>query len=805
MKIKFCRWLTALLFSFGSSGWAQAASTIQFTAATYTVAESAGAATLTVQRAGDLDTAVGVDYATADGTAANGLKYTAVSGTLAFAAGEISKTIEAPILNNGLVDVTKNFRVVLSNPTGGAVLGVRATATVSITDSDAGLQFQFAAYSVSEDAGQVLIGVARGDDGVLPVTVDFFTADLTGKSGLDYTGVSATLLFAAQERLKWVSIPILNNGLKQSSRTFRATLANAVGATLGGQKTTTVTIVDNDQGFQLDLAGYPAAEDAGVVRIGVLRGTDDTNSTVTIDFATSDGTAASGLDYSATTTTLTFAPGERVKLVAVPILNDGVKESLKKFNVILSDPTGGAVLGSRTSAAVTIVDNDPGIGFEFSSYSVSENAGAIAVTVLRGNDVDLGPITVDYATSDLIAKAGQDYQAISGTLRFERNETVKSIGIPIIHNRSVMNDTNFKVTLSNPTGGAILGRMSTTVSILDATGLGTFRTVAPSFITGLSIAQENGYNILTWRGGGPLQWADRLDGPWQTLPGASSPYTVQSGIPTAFYRVERPRSVNLYVPSSYDGQKALPLVILLHGYTRTGDFTEAYFQIQPLAEARGFLYCHPESLIDRAGNPYWNGGEACCDFWSSGVDDVGYLRGLIEEISSHFAVDRKRIHLFGWSNGGFMAYRMAGEAADLIAGIASFAGMSALDPNLYLPSQPVNILHIHGTADAIVSYDGSILGSPAFPANLAPFPSAWRSVQNWAEHNGSTVPFTDAAPSLDLTTDLPGLDTVVTRHTSSPGGGAVELWTINGGSHRPALSTQFAPRVIDWLLAHPKP
>ena len=88
---------------------------------------------------------------------------------------------------------------------------------------------------------------------------------------------------------------------------------------------------------------------------------------------------------------------------------------------------------------------------------------------------------------------------------------------------------------------------------------------------------------------------------------------------------------------------------------------------------------------------------------------------------------------------------------------------------------------------------------------MPPFPGAVKTVQIWAGYNGASGPVTDAAPSLDLTTDVAGLDTVVTRYTTCPPGGAVELWTINGGGHTPTLSSQFSPRVIDWLLAHPKP
>jgi len=130
------------------------------------------------------------------------------------------------------------------------------------------------------------------------------------------------------------------------------TLANPVGVTLGTTRTTTVTIIDNDQGFQFEAAAIYVAEDAGVALISVLRGTDDTNSTVTVDLATVDNSATRQLDYTGLTNTLAFAPGERRKVVPVPILNDGIKENLEDFRVSLSNPTGGAVLGSPTAATV---------------------------------------------------------------------------------------------------------------------------------------------------------------------------------------------------------------------------------------------------------------------------------------------------------------------------------------------------------------------------------------------------------------------------------------------------------------------
>src|SRR5262249_22428647 len=161
--------------------------TLQFTAASYSVPENVGNAVLTVLRTGDINTAVTVDFATVDGTATNGLKYTAVSGPLPFGTNETSKVIAVPILNNNVVDGVKNFRVILSNPTGGALLGTRTNAIVTITDNDDGIALHSETYSVSEDAGAVQIRVDRNDDGTNTVSVDFFTTDLSATNGVDYT------------------------------------------------------------------------------------------------------------------------------------------------------------------------------------------------------------------------------------------------------------------------------------------------------------------------------------------------------------------------------------------------------------------------------------------------------------------------------------------------------------------------------------------------------------------------------------------------------------------------------------------
>lgn len=277
--------------------------------------------------------------------------------------------------------------------------------------------------------------------------------------------------------------------------------------------------------------------------------------------------------------------------------------------------------------------------------------------------------------------------------------------------------------------------------------------------------------------------------------GASATSSGSGGAPTTFGG-ERP--VTLSVPDDYDGSPA-PLVLSLHGYSGTGAVHEAYFQLRPAALSRGMLFAHPDGLVDPGGYQYWNANAACCDFGGSGVDDSGYLRGLIEEIQAAYAVDAKRIFLVGHSNGHFMSYRMACDHADLIAGVAGLAGSILPNGMGCSPSEPVHHLHVHGTADTVVPYDGGTLLSGSVP-----IASAEAAVAFWASQAGCDATATQVG-TVDLVTDLAGDETQILRHEGCGSGGSAELWRILGGAHVPSLATDWADRLLDHLLAHPKP
>lgn len=460
--------------------------TIQFSASSYSVAENAGTVTLSVRRTGYLESAVTVDYATADATAVNGIKYTAISGQLAFGVGETNKTIQVPILNEAVVEGTKIFRVDLTNPGAGAVLGGLSATLVFITDNDQPIRLIASTFSVSEEVGAAEIGVLRGDDGTNLVTVDLATANSTALAGVDYEGVTNTLSFAPGEYLKSVPIRILNDGIRESTKSFRVTLSNITGGgQLGTPTGATVTITDTDEVVQLEHMAYYAGEGTGFVRIGVQRGESITNGAV--DFKTTDIAATNGLDYVGLTNTLTFAPGETLKLIDIPILIDGLREATETFRVTLSNPTGGMVMGSRQTATINIVDNDPGVQFIQPQIWVRQQDGRVELTVTRGNDQLLDLFTVDYATTNWSAFAGRDYVETKGTLTFAAAEMTRTITVPLLDDGVARQDRTFKVRLSNPTGGMALGNANNstaTVTVCD------MRELLPHRAEGLQISSD---------------------------------------------------------------------------------------------------------------------------------------------------------------------------------------------------------------------------------------------------------------------------------------------------------------------------
>ena len=253
------------------------------------------------------------------------------------------------------------------------------------------------------------------------------------------------------------------------------------------------------------------------------------------------------------------------------------------------------------------------------------------------------------------------------------------------------------------------------------------------------------------------------------------------------------RPVTLQTPATLEDGKTYPLLVVLHGYGATGFVQEAYFRVNGLPAANQAFVLAPDGLIDSTNHQFWNADPACCDFDHQNPDDVGYIGGLIDDVLASWPVDHGAVFVLGHSNGGFMAYRMACDRADVISAIGVLAGDAASMPASCQPSRTVNVLHVHGTADAVVPYDpgtGSVTGL-----------GAEASVMQWAGHNGCGTTRT-AGADLDLDTAVPGAEAHTSSTTGCPAGGAVDLWSLEGSGHLPVLSAEFPTLVMQWFTDH---
>jgi Calx-beta domain len=243
----------ALLVALGLSAEAQ---TLEFDSELYTVNEGAGTVTLTVIKTGPATGPISVHYATENRVelsfATPGSDYTPTSGDLTFAPNETSKQFTVPILEDTTYEDAEVFRVILSNPTGGAAVRDPAIAQVTIIENDAQPRVQFSSpqYSASENHGFATLVITKIGATERSVTAHYKTRDGTATAPSDYTftgdDLTASVFFEPSETSKTIQIPLNDDSLVESSETFEVFFTVVVNAEVGTPATSTVTIHDDD-------------------------------------------------------------------------------------------------------------------------------------------------------------------------------------------------------------------------------------------------------------------------------------------------------------------------------------------------------------------------------------------------------------------------------------------------------------------------------------------------------------------------------------------------------------------------------
>lgn len=338
-----------------------------------------------------------------------------------------------------------------------------------------------ASYVVKETDGVAQIKLNRTRNLQQEVSVGYVTANGTATSPSDYTSSSGRVTFAAGATQATIEIPITNDNVQESTEIFTVLLKQPSRRAVAVNPKVTVTIADNDGSqprIEYGLANFRISEGLGTAQIAIIRsGPTTTESKVT--WATANGSALAGEDYTAAGDQVTFVVGDVVEYRNVTILDDNTPEDAEQsLSLSLSGITTDAVYGAQAASTLTILDDDSAPALQFSSDStsetVAENGDAVNLSVVRSGSLS-GAATVEFVTEALTAASGVDFEASPAApdneLAFGPGEYEQIVSIPVLDDTTDESDETFRVNLENAlyegatdaTGAA----MTSTVTIAD--------------------------------------------------------------------------------------------------------------------------------------------------------------------------------------------------------------------------------------------------------------------------------------------------------------------------------------------------
>ncbi|OFW79562.1 MAG: hypothetical protein A2Z48_09370 [Actinobacteria bacterium RBG_19FT_COMBO_70_19] len=360
------------------------------------------------------------------------------------------------------IETTEIFSVTLSNPTNATVAG-SGSAIGTITNDDTVPSISIAAATVTEGntgTTSAVFNLTLSVPSASTVTVDYATVDGSAVAPGDYAAGSGTVTFNPGQISKQVTIQVQGDTAIETTEIFSVTLSNPTNATLAGSGSAIGTITNDDALPSISIAAATVAEGntGNTAFVFNLTLSAPSASTVTVDYATVDGSAVAPGDYTAGSGTVTFNPGQISKQVVVQVKGDTLNETTEIFSVTMSNPTNATLAGSG-SAIGTITNDDAIPTLSINNVAALEgNAGltnfvfTVTLSAASGQTV-----TVDFATANGSAVTPGDYVANSGTVTFDPGTTTRTITIQVVGDAVVEANETFTVNLSNAMNATVSG------------------------------------------------------------------------------------------------------------------------------------------------------------------------------------------------------------------------------------------------------------------------------------------------------------------------------------------------------------
>jgi len=372
------------------------------------------------------------------------------------------------VINTATVEPTEYFSVLLSNPSGGTGLVNPSNATVTILNTNTGIAFTAATNTFIETAGIANLNVVRYNNTNSTVTVNYSTTNGTALAGTNYQATTGTLTFGPNVQLAAIQIPLIYDTNVTGPLQFTVGLSSPTSAAIGTPGTSTVILQDADTALSFNTNSSSVFKNAGTAVFTVT--CSNTNvEPVSVSYATTNGTAIAGADYTATSGTLTFSNGSSALAFSVPIINNSVVAGSHWFSVSLSNPTGPGRLVPPTTQTNVIIDSNSGLNFSSAAYTALKTGGTAVITVNR-SDYTGTNTTVNFVATNGTAVNGLNFVATNGTLVFSNGATTSSFVVQVINTPVVQPELTVLLQLSNPTNGILLAPSSATLNIQDNSG-----------------------------------------------------------------------------------------------------------------------------------------------------------------------------------------------------------------------------------------------------------------------------------------------------------------------------------------------
>jgi hypothetical protein len=448
------------VWDFVTAAQAPSPDRVQFGSPVYSVSEGTPSALITVNRVGGADSTVQVDYRVTGGTATAGVDYVDVSGTLTFEPAVTQQSFNLLVKDDHLVEDSETIQLGLRAPSSGASLGDPNATSVTLLDDDIAAPLVPTSVVISgptigsENVTYTFIASVSPDSVTLPLTYSWL---VDNQPEVVHTNRLTDTLSAA-----WDS---------PGTHILTVTANNAAGSVVDTHE---LTIAPQAGLLQFSSVGYTVSEGTPSALITVNR-VGGADSTVQVDYRVTGGTATAGVDYQPVSGTLTFDADVVSQTFSIEISEDMLVEEAETIDLALESPTHGASLGRPASAILTLWDNEPAtvvpvVKLAQPDHDVAEEAGQAPITVVRQQGMD-GAVAVFYETAGGTAALDADYTPVSGTLEFAGGVTQRSFEVPIVDDDLVEGGETIILSLSQATGGVVLGTPSTaTLTIVDDDG-----------------------------------------------------------------------------------------------------------------------------------------------------------------------------------------------------------------------------------------------------------------------------------------------------------------------------------------------